>query len=424
MKSAKKKFVAICLTIMAVFMAACSSHKVAIPTEQEVMDEVAKVVDGENYVLDSKKRVTHEKLNGYSGDELVDGYRYVFKSTDRELSFTADGAKYMYCQGWNYYESDVKVKYWEAIRALYLEDFNKIVKEYFSADQISPSSGGCRIEVKDVSDIDKFIACYEALNTYYALNESQYHNGQMESVYNIKLYCEDQKGSAKSTENAYSKSYYINGVSRDIRRELEADFVEQLIDKDIDIAGFDKVEYVKESGYTKTQFSKVYINSHKMTYKESAGLVKPIDYFVTYDDTKEKYAVVLCEFAYDATGTKDMGGKYTIFAHYLNAIHSETGMDYYTDFKEELNKEKFYKDGMAVTVFTYAIDGVDYEIEFDANSDGTKSTIAAKKGGVPLSIDYEASSGRFYYVDIDDFCEMLNLTWQVENADEMHFYTK
>lgn len=196
------------------------------------------------------------------------------------------------------------------------------------------------------------------------------------------------------------------------------------MEEDIRLPEFNLEGYVSDTNFSKSSFSEVWVDYHKMTFKESAGVPYMTTDFVQYDADTKTYYVRLCEIEYDATGTQGMSADYSTLSHYLRAIHDNTGMDYYVNFVSEGNKEKIYGGGDAVTTFEYTLDGSDYLITFTVDCYNATTTITAERDGVSVPVRYEDASGLgSVLVNVDDFCSLLGLTYKVENVSEFHFYT-
>lgn len=393
------------------------------PTEQEVLTEVANIVDKENYTLTSTTKLT-------KSDDIHSGYRYWFSSNDRDLKFTAIGAVKHYSDGWSYYEQDIDINYWDCILDSYEDEFKDVLNKYYtnlkpvSGDMIVNGWHEIRLPIKNPEDIDTIVSIYEELNTIYSA-EQKYHANTLDT-YQSDCFWEVVPYIYAAGEAKYiKKRYSIDASSENIKDEIYSAVCEIALNEEINLTTFDLEGYVSDTGFNKSSFSDIWIDNHKMTFKESAGVTYTMDDLVQYDDINNDYYVRLCEINYDANGTNGMSAQYSTLSHYFRAIHDITGMDYYVDFVSEGNKDKIYNGGDAITTFEYTLDNNNYLITFTTDCYNSTTTITVEQNSTNIPIRYEDATGLgCVFINIDDFCSLLGLTYQIEQGTKLHFYTK
>lgn len=184
----------------------CKSKYGSIPNEQEVLDEMSKVVEQENYELvDKEEKDTRPK-------ECV----YYFKSTDRDLEFTATATlkrNTLLGTPTADFVDKISNNYAEAVKELYTDEIVEILKksDLFNEKKIS-------FKIRDEEQYNEVMELLYSVEQIYS----------QESEYNSEKWMEENPVMFVELDFEIDGVYYFGSKYRIIGTTLKDDVVSEM----------------------------------------------------------------------------------------------------------------------------------------------------------------------------------------------------
>lgn len=424
------KKVAIISLISCIFLfAACSLSKPKLPTETEVLDFVDTQIDKESYTYVSSNVINEDKVE------------YIFRSNDRGLNFTG-----VSCIGSSSFlgntspVSVVYCTYWEDIFNIHKDYFENSISEYFpdyvsSYNSLRQVRGDTEttidnlegtvytLTIKDKKDIENFYNLYVSLNNYYKAEEGPYHN-KLCKIMGLFVKLIDDSG---NEVNVYYDNYddfvmwplYIDGNPSVSKDDITKSICKALVDKNVHGIFTDEEieEMVKENDLI-TIYGQVYLDGKPIKTDNSSIPSYRIDEiehsYYTYVEYNKDYDKLFIMFdAYDYGKKTYDTCELMFFIYELNIPCTKSIVGYYSAKDPSLDPNSY---------FTFETNGNIYDVKI-ANYDETDSEVFITKNNVPLTFDYY-SDGKDIFLDIDTFCEMFDIDYEIKNTYEIHFTSK